>query len=47
MTQAKGANVHDRISCGENYYINIRTNEKRPMTQAKGRMCMKEHGIAY
>ena len=39
--------MHDRIADGESYFISIRTNEKRPMTQAKERMCMKEYGIAY
>ena len=68
--------MNDEIPCGENYYISIMTNEKRLMTQEKGkcarqnsvwgnlllsirtnekremklvmgRMCMKEHGIAY
>ena len=39
--------MNDEILCGETYFISIRTNEKRPMTQAKERMCMKEYGIAY
>lgn len=37
-----GANVHDGIACGESYFISIRINEKRWMTQITGRMCMTE-----
>lgn len=42
-----GANVHGEIAYGESYYIRITTNEKRLITWVMGRMCMKEHGIAY
>ncbi|EHG16344.1 hypothetical protein HMPREF9138_01180 [Prevotella histicola F0411] len=37
-----GVNVHDRIPCGESYFISTKTNEKRLMKQTEERMCMTE-----
>ena len=38
--------MHDGIPCGESYFISTKTNEKRLMKQANGRMCMTKYSVA-